>query len=212
MMNWFMSKSKKEELARRAKEGEKQREMQARVNIKRTLNQMKVQSGQLDTFKKNYINRAREATLVGNKQAYQLAKSGLKLCLGKQKFLDSMIMNFELAMEMNDMNKVIAQFVNGINILSDQMKDITNSVDMEKAQSAFNHAMTNNMSQYEALDNFMSTSVQNFNAMEMIGDDVSDDEVDQLIAHQAVNKESDMDQAIESKIEQVREKMGLLSD
>jgi hypothetical protein len=185
----------------------RQAEMQARVNIKRTLNEMKTQSKKLETFKKSYIDKARQATLVGNEQTYQLAKSGLKISLAKQKFLDSMLVNFEVAMEINDMNKVIGQFVEGINIISTQMKNITSSFDMNEAQQAFDQAMANNLTQYEALDAFMTTAVNSFESMDAVGAGVSDDEIDLLISNQAVDHESAIDKEIDNKINQVRERM-----
>jgi hypothetical protein len=195
-----MKKQREDEIRR-------QREMQARVNIKRTLNEMKNQSKKLDQFKKNYIERAKQAAIVGNSTTYAMAKSGLKISLTKQKFLDSMIVNFEVAMEINDMNKVIGQFVDGINIISGQMKQITTSFDMSQAQNAFDQAMANNLTQYEALDAFMTTAVNSFDSMDAIGESISDDEIDQLINHQAVDKESEMDRQIEQRIGQVRDKI-----
>lgn len=203
-----MFNSKRKALkAARENEIKKQAEMQARIHIKRTLNEMRNQSTKLNAFKKSYIEKARQATLVGNEQTYQLAKSGIKISLAKQKFLDSMLVNFEVAMEINDMNKVIGQFVEGIQILSKEMKKITSSFDMNEAQKAFDQAMSNNLTQYEALDAFMTTAVNSFESMDAIGNGVSEDEIDALISNQAVNKESELDKEIDLKINQVREKM-----
>ncbi len=210
-MKLFMSKKKRNEMLQLKKQRDdeirRQREMQARVNIKRTLNEMKNQSKKLDQFKKNYIDRAKQAALVGNSTTYDMAKSGLKISLTKQKFLDSMIVNFEVAMEINDMNKVIGQFVDGINIISGQMKQITTSFDMSQAQNAFDTAMANNLTQYEALDAFMTTAVNSFDSMDAIGESISDDEINQLINHQAVDKESEIDKQIEQRIGQVRDRI-----
>jgi hypothetical protein len=210
-MKLLMSKKKRNEMLQLIKQRDdeirRQREMQARVNIKRTLNEMKNQSKKLDQFKKNYIDRAKKAALVGNSTTYDMAKSGLKISLTKQKFLDSMIVNFEVAMEINDMNKVIGQFVEGINIISGQMKQITTSFDMSQAQNAFDNAMANNLTQYEALDAFMTTAVNSFDSMDAIGESISDDEINQLINHQAVDKESEIDKQIEQRIGQVRDRI-----
>ena len=97
----FKSKAQKmrerEELRLQGIEAQREKEMQARISVKRTLASMKKQSTKLEAFKKEYIEKAREASLIGNQQTFRLSKAGLKLCLSKQKFLDSMIANFELA-------------------------------------------------------------------------------------------------------------------
>ena len=70
--------------------------------------------------------------------------TGLKMCLGKQKVIDVMIANFEISMQLNEMNKIIGDFVGGMNTLSEQMKDITSSIDMVKAQAAYEKAIATN--------------------------------------------------------------------
>ena len=59
------------------------------------------------------------------------------------------------------MNKIIGDFVQGVDIISSEMKAVTPSFDMTKAQMAFQKAMANNQGQYEALDVFLSTIKQN---------------------------------------------------
>ena len=80
------------------------------------------------------LEKARQAALINNKQTYNLAKQGLKLCLSKQRFLDSMVANFEIALQMNEMNKVINGFVSGMNLIADEMKGVTSTIDIAKAQ------------------------------------------------------------------------------
>lgn len=193
----------------KAEEELKEREIQAKINIRRTLNMMKKQSFKLDSFKKNYIEKARMASSVGNKQTYQLAKSGLKLCLTKQKFLDTMVTNFEISIQINDMNEVIGEFVKGMNTLSDQMKNITSTVDMTKSQAAYDKAIANNAGQYEALDAFLSTAVDSIESIDDMGSDISDDEIDKLIENQVLDAEDRMDKEIDEKISDIKTKMGI---
>ena len=203
----MFGKKKRELKKRKELELQRQAELQARISIKKTLNEMRSQSKKLELFKKSYIEKARKAKSIGSDQTYQLAKSGLKISLSKQKFLDSMLVNFEIAMELNDMNRVIGQFVNGIKILSSEMKMLTTSFDMNQAQLAFDTAMANNLTQYEALDAFMSTAVNSFETMDSVGNGVTDDEIDALISNEVIDSESEVDQEIESKISQIKEKI-----
>ena len=188
-------------------EARKEKELQARIGVKRTLASMKKQSSKLETFKKEYIEKAREASLIGNQQTFQLAKSGLKLCLQKQKFLDSMIANFELSLQISDMNKVIGEFVDGMGIISEQMRAVTSSLDMTKAQMAYENAIANNAGQYEALDAFLSTAAESVESVEGLSDSISDDEIDKLITTQVLNSEFELDKEIEERIQDVREKL-----
>ena len=203
-MSIFMSKKKRERII----EENRQRDLRAKVTIKRTLNQMKNQLAKLTPYKKSYIDKAQQAMLVNNQQAYGLAKSGLKTLIAKQRFLESMVMNFELAIETNDMNKIIGSFVEGINIISDQLHHITSSGDMIKAQVAYDKAIQNNVSQYEALQAFLDTASTSFESLEVIGDNITDEEINHLISNTAADKESEIDKDIDEKLVSIREKIG----
>lgn len=210
-MDLFGLKKKKAEKAmlekQRQEEAKRELEIQKKISIRKTLNNMKSQSAKLDTFKKDYIEKARNAALINNKQTYNLAKQGLKLCLSKQRFLDSMIGNFEIALQMNEMNKVINGFVNGMNLVSEEMKGITSPIDITKAQQAYDKALANNEGQYEALDAFLKEaegSLESFNGNEA---DVSDDEIDKLINNEALNSEAEIDKEIDQKIYSLGQKI-----
>lgn len=195
----------------RLEEQKRERELKGRINVKRTLSMIKKQSAKLETFKKEYINKARNAIQVGNKQTYQLAKSGLKICITKQGFLDTMIANFEISMQISDMNKVISEFVNGMNILSDQIQMITPNVDMTKAQIAYEKAIANNAGQYEALDVFLSTAVDSIELIDDAGSAITDEEINNLISNQVLDLEDKLDKEIDEKISTIKTQMNNMS-
>lgn len=182
----------------------KEKEIQAKIRIKRTLSNMKNLSSKMDAFKKEYIEKARNAVLVGNTQNYNLAKQGLKMCLSKQRFLDGMITNFEMAYQMNEMNKVINTFVTGMSNISEELKGITSALDISKAQAAYENALARNEGQYEALDAFLKEAEESIQTFNGDADGVSDEEIDKLINCQATDKESDLDKEIDQKIESIR--------
>lgn len=204
---------KKKKAAKRAaklqaeEEIRKQKEIQTKTRIRKTLNGMKSQSAKLDSFKKDYIEKARKAALINNKQNYNLAKQALRLCLSKQRFLDSMVSNFEIALQMSEMNKIINEFISGMNIIAEDLKGVTSSIDIVKAQAAYEKALANNEGQYEALDAFLNeaeSSIESFNGNEI---EISDDELDKLINNQAVDSETEIDDEIDEKINSIRMKM-----
>ena len=203
-------KRKQEKIEKRRKEEEeklKEKEISTKIRIRRTLNDMKLQSSKLDGFKKDYIEKARQAALINNKQTYNLAKQGLKLCLSKQRFLDSMVANFEIALQMNEMNKVINGFVSGMNLIADEMKGVTSTIDIAKAQAPYEKALASNQGQYEALDAFLREAEGSIESFAGNENDVSEDELDMLINNEACDSEDSLDKEIDEKIANVRQKM-----
>ena len=207
-MDLFETKKRKLKKMQAEEEAKREKEIQAKIRIRKSLNSMKNQSVKLEGFKKDYIEKARKAALINNKPNYNLAKQGLKLCISKQRFLDSMIGNFEIALQMNEMNKVINQFITGMNTISDDMKGITSSIDISKAQEAYEKALANNEGQYEALDAFLQEAEASIESFAGNENDASEDELDKLINTQAVDSETSIDEEIDQKINAIRQKMG----
>ncbi|MBE5731835.1 MAG: hypothetical protein E7353_02265 [Clostridiales bacterium] len=210
-MDIFGIKKRKEEKKRVRLEKEQaeklEKELQAKINIKKTLSAMKTQSTKLERMKKEYIEKARKATLVGDGQTCALAKTGLKMCLSKQKVVDTMIANFEISMQLNDLNKIIGDFVGGMNTISEQMKDITSSFDMVKAQSAYEKALANNAGQYQALDAFLETATESIQGFDGLDSNISEEEIDSLINNGAVEAENEIDQEIDKKINDIQARL-----
>lgn len=196
----FETKKKKNLRLQKEAELKKERELETKMQIKSTLNKMKAQSMKLDSFKKDYIDKARKALTIGDQGAYNLSKSGLKICLSKQKFLDSMVMQFELTLQIADMNKIVGEFVNGMNNISEQIKNVTSNIDMTKAQAAYEKAIANNETQYEALNAFLATATDSIQTLDSVNSNISDDEINKLITRQAVDNESEIDDEIDRKI------------
>lgn len=197
-----------EKRKQRKEELRKQQEAQAKMQVKQTLNKMKLQSSKLEEFKRSYIDKAKNAALTNSKEMYDLAKSGLKICLTKQRFIDSMIANFELSLQITDMNKVVGEFVDGMNIIASQLGPVSNSIDMSKAQSAYETALANNETQYEALSAFLTSANQSIESLDGFDSQISDEEIDKLISSQATDEIEDIDRNIEEKISSLKEKIG----
>lgn len=185
----------------------KEQEIEAKIRIRKTLSSMKSQSAKLEKFKQDYITKAKKATLVGDTKTAELAKSGLKLCLSRQKVVDTMIANFEITMQINDMNKIVGNFVDGINVISEQMKNVTSGVDISKAQMAFEKAVANNEGQYQALDAFLESASDSIQSFDGIDSNVTDDEINALINNDAINDSANIDREIEAKINEIQAKL-----
>lgn len=197
------------ELKKRKSNKINQKKYEAKTRIKQALNKMKNQFNKLDSFKQNYIEKAKKAYLEGDQSTYNLVKSGLKMCLSKQKFLNQMITHFELTLEISDMNSVVTEFMSGINELSNQLGAITNGVDVAKAQMSYERALANNASQYEALETFLIEANSSIEGMNDNLPQVSDKEIDELISNNASCKEEEIDKEIENRLNSFKERMDI---
>ncbi len=208
-MKLFKTKKQKALEAQKAAEAQKEREFQERLAARATLKKMAKAVDSLDAYKTKYINCAKKELALGNKSAYEMAKSSLKLCLTKQKVLESMIMTIEVALDTADMNRIVSSFVTGIDSLSRQINQVTPMLDFQKAEAAFNTAMNKGAEQLEALNSFMDVASQSVENMDTSSDAISDKDVELLINNAAADAEGEkISQDIDSKIASLGAKLG----
>ena len=187
----------------------KEKEIQDKINVKKTLSSMKNQLLKLEKLKQSYIEKAKNASLIGDSQGYKLAKSGLKICLSKQKTMESMVSNFEILMQLKDCNKIFGSFAEGMNIISEQLSNATQNGDIIKAQMAYEKALANNESQSQAIDAFLATAYESITNIEGVETDVSDEEIDSLITNGVIDAENDIDTEINNKITDIHSKLNM---
>ena len=90
-----------------------------------------------------------------------------------------------------------------MNIIAEDMKGVTSSIDIAKAQAAYEKALANNEGQYEALDAFLKeaeVSIESFAGNES---DISDEQIEGLINNQAVEVETEIDKQIDKKLNEL---------
>ena len=197
-----------EERIQREREAKELQKIQIKSKIKKTLATMKRQASKLDVFKEDYIEKARKYLAAGDNNSYNLSKAGLKICISKQRFLESMISNFEISLQVNEMNEVIGDFLKGMNDIAADMKTVAPLIDMQKAQLNYEEALSKNVSQYEALSMLLDSTangIEDFGSMN--SNNVTDDEIEQLITNKVMDSESQIDDEIEKKILEIKRKM-----
>ena len=79
---------------------------------------------------------------------------------------------------------------------------------MSKAQAAYEKALSNNASQYEALESFLNETNNSFESMNDMTTAVNDEEIDKLISNQAADQMENIDRDIDEKITRLRERIG----
>ncbi len=189
------------------KEQQRKDEFDARMKTKRSLKEIKKYTEKLASYKDKYINKARDAALQNDEQNYNIAKTGLKVCMNKQKFLESLVMNFELMTEINDMNKVMGKFTQSINHIVNDITRTSGLVDYSKAQQSLEQAMHKSHQDYEALEDFISTASDSLEQMTYIGEDISDEDLENIIFDKKTETLTDQDADIERMINQVKDKV-----
>lgn len=174
--------------------------MQQRILIKRTIGNMNKYVAALEPKKEALLEKARTARVKGDSAQYNLAKSGLKSIMEQQKKVESMILNFEITVQLKDLTSLTGEFLKGMTTMSKEMAKVAESTDFAKAAKEFEHAMLRVEENTEKMDAFLETTDSSFESFSSVPGGVTDKELDALIDSQIADGENNANLEIEAKL------------
>ena len=184
----------------------KNKEIEKKMLIKKTINTMNKQIDTLEAQKKVFIEKAKYAKKNGLESQYNLALTGYKMTLAQQKRAQEMLLNFEITAQMKDMTMMTSEFLGGMGVLSKQMAKLANNKDFVKVQKQFEVAMANVETQTQQIEVFMETSKDSFANASGVKATTDDSSVEDFIEEGTVQDEFS-DDAIDAEMEKIRKEI-----
>lgn len=181
------------------------KETKKKMLIRSTLVAMDKQIQKLESMKSGYIERGREAKSRGLTSQYNLAVSGLRMCITQQKRIYEMKLNLEITSQMKDMAKMTVDFLGGMNALSKDMVKVTKEADFRKVAAQFEQAMASAENQATSLEEFMDSTSSAFSSAIMTNDE-DRKEIDAVMGG-GTQKADDIESAIDKELEALKKKM-----
>lgn len=179
-----------------------EKDMEKRALVRKTIRNIEKYIGQLQEQKTKAIASAQDARNQGSKQMYSLAVSALRTALVQEKKAKEMLLNFELASQMRDLTAMTAGFLDGMSVLSKEMKDITGDMNFAKVQKQFAEAMQGVEETTDNIDQMLETTDMSFSAISSSSGNIPDSEIEALIGG-LDNTTVDMNADIDKKLEEL---------
>lgn len=183
-----------------------EKEIEKRMLVKKTLNQMNKQIEKLEEQKQVYIDAAKRATREGLSAQVNLALSGLKMTMSQQKKAKEMLLNFEITSQMKDMSMMTTEFLKAMGSLSKEMVKLTDNKQFMEVQKEFEKAMDGVQMQTEQMDVFLDMNQGTFASASKDSSGVTDAEVKSMIDEE-LSQETIGDASIDQEIEQIKKKL-----
>lgn len=191
-----------------------EKNLEQKLAIKKTLNNLNKQIEELEKKKKTAIEKARVARESGLNAEYNLALSLYRASVSQQKRAREMLLNFEITTQMKDMASLTKEFLKGLSILSREMVSLTNNKDFLKVQQQFEKAITGVETQSKQLDSMMDTSEQKFTEVTNSEDAISDEDFANLVDEMSSQENEGIDDLsnIDKELENLRKKIDEIQD
>ena len=191
-----------------------EKNLEQKLAIKKTLNNLNKQIEELEKKKKTAIEKARVARENGLTAEYNLALSLYRASVLQQKRAREMLLNFEITNQMKDMASLTKEFLKGLSILSREMVKLTNNKDFLKVQQQFEKAITGVETQSKQLDTMMDTSEQKFTEVTNNEEAISDEDFASLVDEMSSQENEGIDDLanIDKELENLRKKIDEIQD
>ncbi len=170
-----------------------EKELEEKMQVRKTLSQMQKHIDKLEAQKKVYIKAAKKSKRLGLTAQFNLAVTGLKMTMSQQKKAQEMMLNFEIVSQMKDMSSMTHEFLNGLSVVSKAMVKLTDSKEFAKVQAQFEAAMSGVELQQEQMDMFLDSSASEYSSQSGDSNSISDDEIMSLIDEQVGQDETSED-------------------
>lgn len=191
-----------------------EKNLEQKLAIKKTLNNLNKQIEELEKKKKTAIEKARVARENGLTAEYNLALSLYRASVSQQKRAREMLLNFEITNQMKDMASLTKEFLKGLSILSREMVKLTNNKDFLKVQQQFEKAITGVETQSKQLDTMMDTSEQKFTEVTNNEEAITDEDFASLVDEMSSQENEGIDDLanIDKELENLRKKIDEIQD
>ena len=94
-----------------------------------------------------------------------------------------MLLNFQLASQMRDLSAMTAGFLEGMSVLSKEMKDITGDMNFAKVQKQFAEAMAGVEETTDNIDQMLEDTDAAFGSIASASGNIPDSELEALIGN-----------------------------
>ncbi len=187
-----------------------EKQIEAKMKVKQTINKFNKQIAKFEEQKKVYLDAAKRAKKLGLGDEVRLAITGYLLTSNQQKRAQKMLLNFEIAAQMKDMEVMNAEFLKSLGDVSKDMIKLTNNKDFAKVQAQFEKAMALSQTRAEQMDMYLESSQTEFAAQTGDASSISDDEIDSLVTELASQDEIN-ESTIDAQLEKIHQKMSQTS-
>ena len=183
-----------------------EKQIEAKMKVKQTITKFNKQIQKFEEQKKVYLDAAKRAKKLGLADEVRLAITGYLLTSNQQKRAQKMLLNFEIAAQMKDMEVMNAEFLKSLGDVSKDMIKLTDNKDFAKVQAQFEKAMALSQQRAEQMDMYLESSQSDFAAQTGDASSISDAEIDSLISELASQDEIN-ESTIDTEIERIHKKL-----
>ncbi len=180
------------------------------IEVRKGIGSLKRNIRELQKHEISYIDKAKRAKRIGDKEQYDFLKRQLKKTLASRRMRERQLLSIETAMQIKNQAEADADFAKSMGSVAKAIADVYGSVDLAKTQKNFEKAMMQAETLQQQMEIFVEMTQEHVMSGEMEGEDkiVSDAELDRMLSEEVAHaEEGAVDKDIEKGIKSIQDEL-----
>lgn len=180
------------------------------IEVRRGLNSLKRNIRQLAKHETSYVQKAKRARKIGDREQYTFLKRQLKKTAVQKKMRERQLLSIETAIQVKGQAESDADFARSMGSVAKAISEVYGSVDFAKTQKNFEKAMMQAETLQQQMEIFLEMTQEHVMAGEVEGEEqlVSDADIDRMLEEEVVHEESGpADADIEKGLQDIQEEL-----
>ena len=187
-----------------------ERRIERDIEVRKGVNSLKRNIHTLAKHERSYVEKAKRAKKIGDKDQYEFLKRQLKKTAAQRRMRERQLLSIETAMQIKNQAESDADFAKSMGSVAKAISDVYGSVDFAKTQKNFEKAMMQAETLQQQMEIFLEMTQEHVMAGDVEGENevVSDAEIDRMLSEEVTHEEEgDVDKEIEKGIRSIQDEL-----
>jgi len=180
------------------------------IEVRKGVNSLKRNIRDLAKHELSYIEKAKKAKKIGDKDQYDFLKRQLKKTAAQRRVRERQMLSIETAVQIKNQAESDADFAKSMGSVAKAVSEVYGSVDFAKTQKNFEKAMMQAETLQQQMEIFLEMTQEHVMAGDVEGEDqvVTDAEIDKMLDEEVVREEGGtLDKDIEKGLKDIQEEL-----
>ena len=185
-----------------------ERKIERDIEIRKGIGSLRRNIRDLGKHELSYVDKAKRAKKIGDKEQLLLLKKMLKRCAAQKRMREKQLLSIETAVQIKDQAESDGDFAKSMGAVAKSIAEVYGSVDFVKTQKNFEKAMMQAETLQQQMDVFLQMTSESVMSNEVEGEDeiVSDAEIDRMLNEQVTHEESgDLNKDIAKGLKEIQD-------
>ncbi len=187
-----------------------EKRIERNIEVRKGVNSLKRNIRELAKHESSYIQKAKRARKIGDKDQYGFLKRQLKKTAAQKRMRERQLLSIETAVQIKDQAESDADFARSMGSVAKAVSEVYGSVDFAKTQKNFEKAMMQAETLQQQMEIFLEMTQEHVMSGEVEGESeiVSDAEIDRMLEEEVVHEEGgSMDRDIEKGLKDIQDEL-----